>query len=65
MINPIQQNVVFRGNNTNVADNFKGNAPRTVRGDYTSTVNNVLSIQQEETKDCNGGACGNNLNTIA
>ncbi len=67
MICPIQQNVVFKGaDKIKGADNFKGNiqVARSVRGDYNSTINTVLNIQQS-TKSQVDKACGKKINTIA
>lgn len=67
MICPIQQNVVFKGaDKIKGADNFKGNiqVARSVRGDYNSTINTVLNIQQS-TKNQVDKACGKKINTIA
>lgn len=67
MINPIQQNVVFKGvDKVKGADNFTGNMPVTqsVRGNYRNTINDVVGVQQNMQAVTNEHL-GNNLNTIA
>jgi len=70
MINPIQQNVVFKGNDAlQAGSGFTGNLnaagfQRSVRGDYANTVTNVLDMQQTESKKLDS-TTGNKLDTIA
>ena len=66
MINPIQQNVVFKGGNTNLADNFKGTpaVKQSVRQDYISALNSVASVQENMKHQVNN-ALGNKLDCIA
>ena len=66
MINPIQQNVVFKGANKNVSDNFTGTPAlkQSVRQDYMSALNNVASVQ-ENMKAKVDSALGNKLDRIA
>lgn len=66
MINPIQQNVVFKGVK-NSADNFTGApavAPRSVRQDYLNAVQNVSDVQSKMKTEVTG-TLGQNLNVIA
>lgn len=66
MINPIQQNVVFKGvKKAEGTDNFTGNMPvsRTVRGDYANAVTGVSKVQQNMTAI--NDKAGKNLDTIA
>ncbi len=70
MINPIQQNVVFKGGKVNKSsEGFTGSTPatktqRSVRSDYMAAVNNVLKLQQNA-QDKFDSNSGNKLNTIA
>lgn len=70
MINPIQQNVVFKGVNANSvngkADNFTG-APAvttSVREGYLNAIDNVSKVQ-DTMKNKVDGTLGKNLNVIA
>ena len=49
MINPIQQNVVFKGAKPQASDNFKGtaNVHGSVRQDYLNAVNEVNKTQSK------------------
>ena len=52
MINPIQQNVVFKGSKTTNTDNFTGTpvVNRSVREDYLNAVNQVNQTQNKMTE---------------
>ena len=70
MINPIQQSVVFKGNEAvEETGRFTGNMPVTdnktdVRGSYSNAVSNVLNLQQSANRQTDS-AVGNKLNISA
>lgn len=70
MINPIQQNVVFKGNEAiEETGRFTGSMPvaenkTDVRGSYSNAVSSVLNLQQSANRQTDLTA-GNKLNISA
>ncbi len=66
MIKPIENNVVFKGENFKRPDNFKGTMPvvKSVRGDYETTVNSVVDMQNKMQNNQSSDSLGKNVNTI-
>ena len=66
MINPIQQNVVFKGAKAQTSDNFTG-APAVstnVRQDYLNAVHDVSAMQQKMNTQVDS-SLGKKLDVIA
>ncbi len=64
MINPIQQNVVFKGAQIN-SPNKNVSQPVSVREGYSNTLNTVAQISQAQNNTASAALTGDNSNTIA